>query len=126
MKKLPKLLSTIRSGNISQLKVLTVTYYKPWLPVLKLLYEQGFIQNYYASILKNKIYIFFRYFENKSVIKSLRIFSKSSRPLYIKNKNIWRFSKNSGSLVISTKFGILSHEDCLKLGVGGKLLFFIS
>lgn len=126
MKKLPKLLSNVRAGSLSQLKVLSVSYYKPWLPLIKLLYNQGFIQNFYVSPLRKKIYIFFRYFENKSVIKNLRVFSKSSRPLYLKNKHIWKFSKNSGVLVFSTKFGMLSHEECLKLGVGGKVLFFIS
>jgi ribosomal protein S8 len=126
MKKLPTLLAKIKVGIFSRLKVLRIKYSKPWVEVLNLLYNQGYIQNYYVSLSENKFYVFFRYFEGRCTIQTLQVLSRSSQPLYIKKKELWKFSRNSGSLVISTKQGLLTHEDCLKLGLGGKLLFYVS
>jgi ribosomal protein S8 len=125
VKRLPELLYKLRNGYKKNLSVIKSSYYKTWKSALYFLYEEGFIQNFQKAN-NGKVYIYLRYHQGKSSIRNIKNFVKSSRPIYIKYKELWQFSRQGGLLLISTSKGILSHEECIRQKLGGKLLFYVA
>jgi|SRR5690554_247461 len=123
MKNLSHFLNKIKIGCAKNATIIEITFNKTCPKLLRILYNEGFIQNYIIS--NNKIYIYLRYYQNKNSIRYLKNFSKLSNILYIKKKNLWLFQRYNGILVLSTIKGLKTHEECLKQNLGGKVLFFI-
>lgn len=124
MKRLPELLYRLRNSSNKNSLHITSPFFLYWLPILELLYKEGYIQNYRVD--KPKIFIFLRYYRNSPAVQSIKLFDKPSTSLYLQNNNLWKFSRSNGLLVLSTAMGIKSHKECLKLGLGGRVLFFIA
>jgi Ribosomal protein S8 len=123
MKNLSHFLNKIKIGCLKKATIIEVNFNKKWPELLKILYNEGFIQNY--LIKDNKIYIYLRYYQNKNSIRYLKNFLKTSNTLYIKKKNLWLFQRYNGTLILSTVKGYKTHEECLRQNLGGKVLFFI-
>jgi small subunit ribosomal protein S8 len=124
MKRLHELLYRLRNAYLANLNVIQSPIYSGWIEPLKILYDEGYIQNFYIK--DNELYIYLRYYKNKPSIRKIINFTQPSRPLYLSAKDLWRFSRNNGVLLLSTNQGILSHTTCLKRGLGGKILFFLA
>ena len=124
MKRLHELLYRLRNAYLANLNVIQSPIYSGWIEPLKILYDEGYIQNFYIK--DNELYIFLRYYKNKPAIRKIINFTQPSRPLYLSVKDLWRFSRNNGILLLSTNQGIVSHHTCLKRGLGGKILFFLA
>lgn len=124
MKKLPKLVSKLKQGKISQALSIKIKYAKDFIKILEQLYKEGFIQNY---IVQNKfIIIYFRYYQGKNSIRTLKLLSKPSKTIYLRKKHLWLFNRSNGLLLLSTSQGLYSHDRCLELGLGGKVLIFVA
>lgn len=124
MRNLSHFLNKIKIGCSKKATVIEVNFNKNWPALLRILYNEGFIQNY--IVLNNKIYIYLRYYQNKNSIRYIKNFLKTSNTLYIKKKNLWLFQRYNGVLVLSTIKGYKTHNECLQQNLGGKVLFFIS
>jgi len=123
MKKLHKLLSVLKNGcllNATHVEIKKIRY---CIPILKLLYTEGYIQNFIVH--KKTIVIFFRYYRGTNCIRMLKNFVKPSRFVYIKKHQLWLFSRYNGTLFLSTTRGIITHFDSLRYNLGGKILFFV-
>jgi len=96
--------------------------------VLKILYKEGYIQSYklIKTFLNTKIKVILRSLYNKSVINSISIISKPSHKIFIRYNDLIRLSNKGSTLILSTKLGLLTHNDCIKKTIGGKALFSLS
>lgn len=123
MKNLAHFLNRIKIGCLKKATIMEINFNKKWPELLKILYNEGFIQNY--IVINNKIYIYLRYYQNKNSIRYIKNFAKTSKTLYIRKKSLWLFQRYNGVLILSTVRGYKTHEECLKQNLGGKVLFFI-
>ncbi|WMC19830.1 MAG: 30S ribosomal protein S8 [Candidatus Carsonella ruddii] len=89
--------------------------------VLNIFYENNFLENYYFLIVNEKKYIIV-------LVKNifyLKFFSKPSKKIFIKNKNINNFLFNASLGIINTNLGLMTIKECKKIGLGGILLLII-
>jgi ribosomal protein S8 len=96
--------------------------------ILKILFKQNIIKNYY--LLNNNYFIIFLKYKinNFSLIKKINIVSKPGKKIYISNyklksllyKNYFNF------YILSTSLGILDGETALNKNLGGELLLKIT
>jgi ribosomal protein S8 len=93
------------------------------LKLVQFLYKEGFIQTYSCS--KTKIFLFLRYYDNKSFFNEIKLMSKPSQKKFLSYKTICNFSKSNKTLFFSTDIGLCNQFDCMKNLKGGKLLFII-
>jgi|SRR6476619_5575988 len=124
MKRLSELLYRLRNSSSQNALHIQGSLSLYWLPILELLYKEGYIQNYRVDNLK--VFIFLRYYRNLPALQGIKIFDKPSTSFYLQNNNLWKFSRSKGLLVLSTTKGVKSHKECLKLGLGGRVLFFVA
>lgn len=132
MSHLSNLLSNIQSGITVRHKIVNVKRTKLNLEVLKLLYEEGFIDGF--SISANKplnFSVFLKYNEGVPVLKKLRIISLSTRRVYVNYNTIMKKLSRTGIFVISTsRYGLVCSDSYFNnderlLNMGGELLFQI-
>lgn len=132
MSHLSNLLSNIQSGITVRHKIVNVKRTKLNLEVLKLLYEEGFIDGF--SISSNKplnFSVFLKYNEGVPVLKKLRIISLSTRRVYVNYNTIMKKLSRTGIFVISTsRYGLVCSDSYFNnderlLNMGGELLFQI-
>ena len=104
--------------------------------ILTILQKQGVIRGFsYKKKVKysNKVSIndsFIIYLKynglGESVIKSIFIISKASRPVYVKTSSFWQPQTSSGFFVLSTKYGIITDIEARRFNLGGYLLFGVT
>ena len=132
MSHLSNLLSNIQSGITVRHKIVNVKRTKLNLEVLKLLYEEGFIDGF--SISANKplnFSVFLKYNEGVPVLKKLKIISLSTRRVYVNYNTITKKLSRTGIFVISTsRYGLVCSDSYFNnderlLNMGGELLFQI-
>lgn len=91
---------------------------------LKLLWNKGFILGYKCK--KNKIKIFLKYKNNRSVINWLSVVPKAKIKIYYSAKQIWKVNSNRSVIIFSTNQGLQTILDCKRKNIGGKLLFILN
>lgn len=94
--------------------------------VLDLLWDEGFILGY-KIYPKNPDYliIFLKYNGNLPVILKVSSISKPGKRVYFSIKDIWKIESSTGLFIITTNKGVVSHNKCRKLHIGGEPLFYI-
>lgn len=91
--------------------------------VLNFLWDNGYIFCYY--IYKNKIKIHFKYLNNYSIIKKIKIISKPSRDLYFSLKQLYKL-KQLKRFILFTSDGLKFIHECKYNKIGGKVLLIIN
>ena len=114
-------LSSLKNASLIQKKFLIVHFNKNFLPILKILYKEGFILTY--SKINTNIIIKFRYYYGISYLKKIKIVSTASKPVYLNQLEIVKLMEKNKLLVFSTSKGFLTSLECKKLKIGGKLVF---
>lgn len=117
-------LITLKNAARNSKEFISIKNSRRVLQILSCLYQEGFIQSY--KIVNDRILIFLRYFFNMPTLKNLKIISTPSKPRYLKNKNVIKFSSKKAIIFLSTTKGIFSLYTCKKNNLGGKLLFLIN
>jgi|JI71714BRNA_FD_contig_41_917641_length_1894_multi_4_in_0_out_0_3 small subunit ribosomal protein S8 len=132
MNHLANLLSNIQSGIIVRHKIVNVKRTKLNLEVLRLLYNEGFIEGF--SVSQSKLHnfsVFLKYHDGQPVLKRLKVISLSTRRVYVNYNTIMKHLSRTGIFVISTsKYGLICSDayfnnDYKLLNIGGELLFQI-
>jgi len=96
------------------------------LRVLRILYEEGFVLGYYYDTYLNRLVVMPNFYKNRSVIKGITSFNKSTFPLYLKYTDLTAMAKIGVSLLIlSTTRGFLPHYLALKYKLGGRAICLI-
>ena len=120
----------IKNGYRGNLKSVLAIKSKKIIPVLDVLYSEGFIRGYNNDFIDSKkIKILLKYTkEGNSSLKDIRIVSKSGSRVYAKVEDLWQLisSEGLGCFILSTSSkGVISLKDALKYNVGGELLCYV-
>lgn len=97
--------------------------------ILKIIRDNGCIKGF--TLLENNIVrVFFRYIDNKSILKNILVMSKPSKRIYWKINSLYLNSFNlklNGFYIISTNLGLYTSSEILFLNkfVSGEILLFV-
>ena len=118
----------LKNAAIYKKEIVIIDYKQDYLPVLKLLYEEGYVQTFTVSknstTGKTSIKIFLRYIYNIFALNNLKLLSKQSCIRTITYKqlscNVYDIRK---TFFITTNKGIKTHTGCKINKLGGNLFF---
>ena len=117
------MLTIIRNGCRSRKIEVTVPFSRLKTEILRVLLEEGFINNFTLDAKKRKITIMLKYAKNgESVIRNLERVSKSSRRVYVSKKEIPYVLGGLGTAILTTSSGVLSDREARKSKVGGEVM----
>eukprot|EP00923_Selenidium_pygospionis_P049408 GHVN01085085.1.p2 GENE.GHVN01085085.1~~GHVN01085085.1.p2 ORF type:complete len:130 (+),score=22.26 GHVN01085085.1:1434-1823(+) len=93
--------------------------------VLDLLQREGYIRGFVVN--GSKIKILLKHIQGAPVIQNIRLVSRPSRAIYVTPEELKERTKfNTGLWVMQTGVGVISHRDCMEMGMGGKMLFAVN
>lgn len=117
------MLTIIRNGCRAQRTEVTVPYSRLKTEILRVLLEDGFVNNFTLDAKKRKITIMLKYAKNgESVIRNLERISKSSRRSYVSKNNIPYILGGLGTAILTTSHGVLSDREARRKKVGGEVI----
>lgn len=117
----------LKNAAIYKKEVVMIEYKQDYIPILKLLYEEGFVQTFVLiNTSQTNIYIkiFLRYFYNIFALNNLKLLSKQScmRTITYKQLSYNAFDIRK-TLFITTNKGLKTHSNCKINQLGGTLFF---
>lgn len=121
------LLTRIRNAIRSRHASVEIPLSRLKLEVLKILKEQGFIENYKVSGEKERVHatvtILLKYdAQGRPVITSLERVSRPGCRVYLKKKDIQPVLNGFGINIISTSQGLMTGKQAVEKGVSGEVL----
>ena len=121
--KLINILVDIKNAQAAKNLVIITKKTKSSISILNILWRYGLILGYRVNVKNLKIFL--KYKNYKPVINSLKVVSKNSKSIFLKNKQLW-YIKSNLLVIISTIKGLKSLNECKKENLGGKVLFIIN
>ena len=120
------MLTVIRNGCRIRKQEVTVSYSRLKTEILRVLLEEGFINNFTLDSKKKKITIMLKYSkDNESVIRDLKRVSKCSRRKYVSKDEIPRVLSGLGTAILTTSVGVLSDREARRKKVGGEVIAYV-
>jgi small subunit ribosomal protein S8 len=93
---------------------------------LNILWNEGYILGYkVCNSDSNLLKIFFKYKNENSIINSLKLISKPSRPIFYSLSQLYNIDSKKNLLILSTSKGLMTINECKQAQIGGKLLLLI-
>lgn len=121
---LADMFTRIRNGSQAKLESVDVPFSKMKQEIVKILKEEGFINNF--KVIEDDshqtIRIFLKYDANRKGIIHIKRVSKPGRRVYVGVDKIPSVMSGFGISILSTPRGILTDKDARKLNVGGELI----
>ncbi len=119
------LLTRVRNANKARHPRLELPYSRLKEEILRVLYENRYIRGYARLGDKKPVLrVALRYAKNETrMITGLRRISKPGRRVYADREQLADLGRRLGVTVVSTSRGVLPHQEALKQGVGGEVLF---
>jgi small subunit ribosomal protein S8 len=122
------MLTRIRNASIVRHDTVEMPASKLKIAVLKILKEEGFINDF--EIVKGKperlIRVRLKYIENsKSIIGGIERVSKPGLRVYAQHNEIPRVYGGVGVAILSTPRGVITGQQARKQGVGGEVLCYV-
>ncbi|CAE7880294.1 VSR7 [Symbiodinium sp. KB8] len=85
--------------------------------------HEGLIRGY--TVEGNRITILLKHYQGAPVIRNIRVVSKPSRDIWLLPHELkFRTRYNTGLWILQTPVGVVSHRDCIEMGIGGKVSFW--
>ncbi|KPK72995.1 30S ribosomal protein S8 [candidate division WOR_3 bacterium SM23_60] len=120
------MLTIIRNGCRAQKNEVTVPYSRLKTEILRVLLEEGFINNFTLDVKKRKITIMLKFAKNgESVIRNLERVSKCSRRVYVAKHEVPHVLGGLGTAILTTSQGVLSDREARRKRVGGEVIAYI-
>ena len=123
------LLTRIRNAQIVKHQIVQISSTKLALSIIKILKEEGFIQDFEDYFENNRQYIliFLKYYgkDRNPVISKIQRVSKPGLRVYSKSKKLPAILNNLGIAIISTSKGVMTNLKAKELGIGGEILCYI-
>ncbi len=120
------MLTIIRNGCRAQKIEVTVPYSRLKTEILRVLLEDGFINNFTLDSKKKKITIMLKYAKNgESVIRDLERISKCSRRIYVSQDEIPYVLGGLGTAILTTSQGVLSDREARRKKIGGEVIAYV-
>jgi len=117
--------SRIRNGQMRSLDSIDIPSSNFRQNILKILKEEGYINDYYIEKSKNNkinLKINLKYYEGDPVIKEIKRISKPGRRVYSRANSIPRVMNGLGLAILSTPKGVMSDTEAKKNNVGGEII----
>jgi small subunit ribosomal protein S8 len=117
-------ITAIRNGQRASLTKVTCRYSNAVSNVLKVMKEEGYIQDYSVLSNENKkdLEVQLKYFDGQPVIKEIKRVSKPGRRIYTSIDDLKKVRNGLGISIISTSQGILSDHQARAKHIGGEIL----
>jgi small subunit ribosomal protein S8 len=120
------MLTIIRNGCRAQKIEVAVPYSRLKTEILRVLLEDGFINNFTLDSKKKKITIMLKYAKNgESVIRNLERVSKCSRRVYVSKNEIPYVLGGLGTAILTTSEGVLGDREARRNKVGGEVIAYV-
>lgn len=123
------ILTRIRNASMVNHKIVQVPLTKMSLSILKILKEEGFIENFEPYVEKKKQYLLVSLkYVGKSrtpVLSNLERISKPGLRIYLGSKKLPKVLDSLGIAILSTSKGVITNGKAKELGVGGEILCYI-
>ncbi len=119
------MLIRIKNALFARHKMVVVSASKLKLAILKVLKEEGYIEDFHYIDEKpqGKIQIILKYDENKKpVITGVKRVSKPGRRIYMGYKDLPRVMNGLGIAIVSTSQGIMTDHEARKRRIGGEVI----
>lgn len=119
-------LTRIRNAKDARHRFVDINVSKMILSMLKVLHDQGFIENFIVNDEKKQVRIFLRYTEGRRpVIQGLVRKSTPGLRRYLGHREIPKVLGGMGIAILSTSKGILDGETARQNNVGGEILCLV-
>lgn len=117
-------LTVVRNGLMVSKRTVETPHSKIKLEVVKILKEEGFINDFVVTEddSKQKIKIFLRYVAGESVIHELTRISTPGRRTYGNANNLKKIIGKLGISILTTNKGIMTDKRAKQLSVGGEII----
>lgn len=123
------MLTRIRNANMVKHQIVQILSTKMSLAIVKILKEEGFIEDFESYSENNKKYLLIslKYIgkSRQSVILKIERVSKPGLRVYKNAKQLPRVLDNLGIAIISTSKGVMTNLKAKELGIGGEVLCYI-
>jgi Ribosomal protein S8 len=121
------LLTRMRNAKMAKHRCVDLDYSKMKLSIIKILKEQGFIENYLVNDEKRKMRIFLKYSpERECLMQNFKRISSPGLRRYVGYQDIPKILGGLGIAILSTPQGVIDGESARRQKVGGELLCLIS
>ncbi len=118
----------IRNGCRANKSEVVVPYSKLHVEILRILLEEGFINNFTVDSEKKprKITIMLKYSKDgESVIRDIQRVSRCSRRVYVSRKEIPSILNGIGVAILTTSKGVMSDREARRKKVGGEVIGYV-
>ncbi len=118
----------IRNGCRANKTEVVVPYSKLHMEILRILLEEGFINNFSldSESAPNRITVMLKYSkEGESVIRDLQRVSKSSRRIYVGKDEIPSVLRGLGIAILTTSRGVMTDREARRKKIGGEVIGFV-
>ena len=121
---IPDLITILRNATLAKKPKITIKTSKKTLKFLDVLVENKYILDYSQN--KNgKVQIFLDFTHKSNKIVSFHHISKPSKRIYFSCKDLWKFRRSLGLIVLNTSKGMISHKTALSQNLGGEALSYM-
>jgi len=128
MDPIANMLTIIRNGCRTAKLEVKVPYSRLKTEILRILLEEGFINNFSVDSEKKprSITVMLKYSKDgESVIRNLKRVSKSSRRVYVSKDEVPKVLAGLGTAILTTSRGILSDREARRQKVGGEVIAYV-
>jgi small subunit ribosomal protein S8 len=120
------LLTRIRNAACARNRFVDFPFSKGKLSIVKILQEQGFIENFLVDEKKGRARAFLKYAHGREpVIQGIKRVSSPGLRQYVGYQNIPSIYGGMGLAILSTPMGIIDGRKARELKVGGELLCLV-
>ena len=120
------LLTRIRNAAMAKNKFVDFPHSREKVSIVKILQEQGFIDNFLVDEKGGRVRAFLKYVRGRApVIQGLKRVSSPGLRRYVGYQGIPRIYGGLGVAILSTPKGILDGQKARELKVGGELLCLV-
>jgi len=120
------LLTRVRNAKQQRHKYVDLMLSKEKLSIIKIMIQQGFVENVLVNDEKRKMRILLKYAKGRApLLNGLRRISSPGLRQYIGYRKIPKILGGLGIAILSTPKGIIDGETARQMKVGGELLCYI-
>jgi len=118
------MIASLKNALRIKKRELIIPYSKIKENIAKILHREGFLKDCKKIKKRKKQYLilYLKYNRDLPAISEIKRISRPGRRFYIDQKEISKFSKGFGFLIISTSKGVMTDKNAKKAGVGGELI----
>lgn len=122
------MLTRIRNAQLAEQKEIKISSSSLKKAVLRILKEEGYIENFQEELSGKKLYISLalKYFNGTPVISSIKRVSKPGLRVYKSKRDLPEVMNGLGIGIVSTSRGVMTERAAKAAGVGGELLCIVT